>query len=245
MIEVMINIGNNNNNDKLIPFQCWLARRFSCILPLPPCPCHKAGHEQPTIQVPCHPLNMPMCQHNNMPTHYKGALLYFSQKSCFIQDDLPAWPLQGQQPDELLQAGGKGLALRHPPHQPEDHGRGELRISKRFVQISDLVSFQTADFIFLWFVWCFQPPKSSTGNGANPSDKVALVLHRQVLKPKYQFQIIQTQGWALGVFSLVCFLEPKLCRALRHVTDLWVWPALPMEARSQWMSSSQSFSGDF
>ena len=62
---------------------------------------------------------------------------------------------------------------------------------KWFLQISDLVSFQTPDLVFLWFVWCFQPPKSSTGNGANPSDKVALVLHRQVIKLKHQCQIKQ------------------------------------------------------
>jgi len=30
------------------------------------------------------------------------------------------------------------------------------------------------------------PPKSSTGNGANPSDKVALVLHRQGFTPCYR-----------------------------------------------------------
>ena len=58
------------------------------------------------------------------------------------QDDLPAGPLQGQQPGDLVQAGGAGLALRHTPRQPQDHGCGEFSANLPFLNS------QTADFIF-------------------------------------------------------------------------------------------------
>ena len=51
----------------------------------------------------------------------------------------------------------------------------------------------------------FQPPKSSTGNGANPSDKVALVLHRQVLNLKYQFQSNSHSRIRMKPFSAIFF----------------------------------------
>merc|ERR1712192_20604 len=76
-IEVMLDRRLMQEDDQ--GMQPLLARRFSRFIPIPPCSCHKAGHEQPPLQ-----------------------------------DDLPAGPLQGQQPDELLQASGEGLALRHP-----------------------------------------------------------------------------------------------------------------------------------
>ena len=84
-----------------------------------------------------------------------------------------------------------------------------VSFSEFFLQISDLANSQTADFVFHWFVWCFQPPKSSTGNGANPSDKVALVLHRQVLNLKYQFQINSDSRMKplLMQFLVICFLQ--------------------------------------
>ena len=164
----------------------------------------------------------------------------------FLQDDLPAWSLQGEQPDELLQAGGKRLALRHPSDQPQNHGCGEW--GKVFRVILAILRFRSSEswfYIFFWFLWCFQPPKSSSGNGANPSDKVALVLHRQVAKITISDQLNKKQKILHSKFFCPLPSKTILLRVLLHVTDLWVWPAPPMEERSQLTSSSQSFSGNF
>ena len=100
-----------------------------------------------------------------LPDHYKGNSLMNSYKP--VARDLPC--------DIHLINLRTMVAVRFP----ENHSRRFVRFS----QIQDhslLILFPSDSFDIL------QPPKSSSGNGANPSDKVALVLHRQVFKLKHQ-----------------------------------------------------------
>ena len=125
-----------------IHFQLSVARRLSCFLPLPSGSRHKAGHEQSLVQVETS-LNILLLLCNS---RYHSIIL-LTENICisFIimtsdvstQVDLPTRPLQGQQLDELVQTGGKRLALWHSSYQLEDHGGGKIS-RKSFLQICQI-----------------------------------------------------------------------------------------------------------